>query len=194
MEQLSDGQLVVQYREGNEQAFQVLLNRHKNVIFHSIYTFTTDYEASQDIFQEVFIKIIDRIRDGRYNEQGSFVHWACRIARNLCIDTYRKVKRRPTVTNASTDGEVNAFSFIENKEKNSEEALIDDQLKERIMHLVDTLSPEQREVVVLRLYGELSFNEIAEQTGVSINTALGRMRYAIINMRKVSEEKGIKLF
>ena len=194
MGQLSDGKLVALYRDGNEQAFQELLNRHKNVVFHSIYSFTNDYEASQDIFQEVFIKIVDRIRDGRYNEQGSFVHWACRIARNLCIDTYRKVKRRPVITNASTDGEVNAFSFLENNERNSEESIIYQQMKERIMNLIDTLSPEQKEVVVLRLYGDLSFNEIAEQTGVSINTALGRMRYAIINMRKVSDAKGIKLF
>jgi len=186
LNQQNDHQLIALYLEGNELAFEELLNRHKAKIFTSIYLFVKDQDLADDIFQEVFIKIIDTLRKGKYNHEGKFVQWALRISYNLCVDYFRKNKRRPTMS--STD-EFNIFDVIGQSDDNIEDSMIKNQTHERIKMLVDKLPPEQREVIILRHYADMSFKEISQLTKVSINTALGRMRYALINIRRMIEEK-----
>lgn len=186
----SDKELIAQYISGNDKAFEELLNRHKSKIYTSIYLFVKDRAKAEDIFQEVFIKIIDTLRKGKYNHEGKFVQWAMRISYNMCVDNFRKAKRKPTVS-ASDDFDI--FDIIPLKEENVEEKMIKSQMHTRIRELVDMLPDEQREVVILRHYADMSFKEISQLTRVSINTALGRMRYALINMRKLIEEKELTL-
>lgn len=185
-----DRQLVRAYLEGNERAFEELLNRHKNKIYTSIYLFVKERSLAEDIFQDTFIKIIDTLRKGKYNEEGKFVQWAMRIAYNMCVDNFRRSKRKPTV---SPTDEFDIFSILETNETNAEDKIIQSQTHSKLRSLVDQLPEEQREVVILRHYAEMSFKEIASLTRVSINTALGRMRYALINIRKMVEEKEIIL-
>lgn len=187
---LDDRQLVRLYLNGNERAFEELLNRHKNKIYTSIYLFVKEKSLAEDIFQDTFIKIIDTLRKGKYNEEGKFVQWAMRIAYNMCVDNFRRSKRKPTV---SPTEEFDIFSVLSVNEENAETNIIRSQTHEKVRRLVDQLPPEQREVVILRHYAEMSFKEIAALTRVSINTALGRMRYALINIRKMVEEKEISL-
>ena len=187
---LNDRELVRSYLNGNERAFEELLNRHKNKIYTSIYLFVKERNLAEDIFQDTFIKIIDTLRKGKYNEEGKFVQWAMRIAYNMCVDHFRRNKRKPTV--APTD-EFDIFSVLSVSEENAETRIIRSQTHEKVRRLVDQLPPEQREVVILRHYAEMSFKEIAALTRVSINTALGRMRYALINIRKMVEEREISL-
>lgn len=187
---LDDRQLVRLYLNGNERAFEELLNRHKNKIYTSIYLFVKEKSLAEDIFQDTFIKIIDTLRKGKYNEEGKFVQWAMRIAYNMCVDDFRRSKRKPTV---SPTEEFDIFSVLSVNEENAETSIIRSQTHEKVRRLVDQLPPEQREVVILRHYAEMSFKEIAALTRVSINTALGRMRYALINIRKMVEEKEISL-
>ncbi len=179
----NDRQLIRSYLEGNEKAFEVLLTRHQSKIYTSIYMFVKDENTANDIFQDTFIKIIGTIRKGKYNDEGKFLQWALRISYNLCVDHFRRNKRRPIKTTSS--GEFDIFDVLEAPERNAEGEIIRNQKHASIRQLVDNLPPEQREVVILRHYAELSFKEIAELTKVSINTALGRMRYALINMRKM---------
>jgi RNA polymerase sigma-70 factor (ECF subfamily) len=187
---LNDRELVHLYLDGDERAFEELLNRHKNKIYTSIYLFVKEKNLAEDIFQDTFIKIIDTLRKGKYNEEGKFVQWAMRIAYNMCVDHFRRNKRRPTV--APTD-DFDIFSVLKLTDENAETRIIRSQTHDKIRTLVDQLPPEQREVVILRHYAEMSFKEIASLTRVSINTALGRMRYALINIRKLVEEKEISL-
>ncbi len=187
----TDRDLIRLYMSGNEQAFETLLNRHKAKIYSSIYVFVRDTDLANDIFQETFIKIIDTFRGSKYNEEGKFLQWALRIAYNLCVDYFRKNKRRPTVV-TSTD-EFDVFAFIKDNDGNEEDNMIRNQTHGKIRQLIDALPMEQREVIVLRHYVDLSFKEIAELTGVSINTALGRMRYALINIRRMITEFQISL-
>lgn len=187
---LNDRELVRSYLSGNERAFEELLNRHKNKIYTSIYLFVKERNLAEDIFQDTFIKIIDTLRKGKYNEEGKFVQWAMRIAYNMCVDHFRRNKRKPTV--APTD-EFDIFSVLSVSEENAETRIIRSQTHDKVRRLVDQLPPEQREVVILRHYAEMSFKEIAALTRVSINTALGRMRYALINIRKMVEEREISL-
>ena len=187
---LNDRELVRSYLSGNERAFEELLNRHKNKIYTSIYLFVKEKSLAEDIFQDTFIKIIDTLRKGKYNEEGKFVQWAMRIAYNMCVDHFRRNKRKPTV--APTD-EFDIFSVLSVSEENAETRIIRSQTHDKVRRLVDQLPPEQREVVILRHYAEMSFKEIAALTRVSINTALGRMRYALINIRKMVEEREISL-
>jgi RNA polymerase sigma-70 factor (ECF subfamily) len=187
---LNDHELITQYLDGDERAFEELLLRHKNKIYTSIYLFVKDQSLAEDIFQEVFIKIIDTLRKGKYNHEGKFVQWAMRIAYNMCVDYFRRVKRRPKVSPTET---FDIFDVLQVTEDNAEQRIIKSQTHEKIRHLVDKLPPEQREVVILRHYADMSFKEIAQLTRVSINTALGRMRYALINIRKMVEEKEIIL-
>lgn len=187
---LNDRELVRSYLNGNERAFEELLNRHKNKIYTSIYLFVKERSLAEDIFQDTFIKIIDTLRKGKYNEEGKFVQWAMRIAYNMCVDHFRRSKRKPTV--APTD-EFDIFSVLSVSEENAETRIIRSQTHDKVRRLVDQLPPEQREVVILRHYAEMSFKEIAALTRVSINTALGRMRYALINIRKMVEEREISL-
>lgn len=187
----TDKDLICMYiHEGKERAFEILLNRHKSKIYTSIYMFVKDRDLANDIFQETFIKVIDTFRSGKYNEEGKFIQWAMRISYNLCIDFFRKNKRRKTV-NTSEDFDI--FNVIASDDDNQEAVIMKEQTYSKVRRLVDELPQEQREVVMLRNYAELSFKEIAELTNVSINTALGRMRYALINIRKSISEHQISL-
>ncbi len=187
---LSDQQLIGMYLEGNEKAFEELLKRHKQKIYTSIYLFVKDTALAEDIFQEVFIKIIDTLRKGKYNHEGKFVQWAMRISYNMCVDYFRKTKRRPKVSPTET---FDIFDILPVSDDNAEDNMIKSQTHQKIRRLVDMLPPEQREVVILRHYADMSFKEISQLTRVSINTALGRMRYALINIRKMIEEKEVIL-
>jgi len=188
--ELSDKDLIQQYLDGQDKAFEILLNRHKEKIYTSIYLFVKDQSRAEDIFQEVFIKIIKTIRKGKYNHEGKFVQWAMRISYNMCVDHFRKAKRRSIIH--PTD-EFDIFDVIENPDPNREDTLIKDQTHAKVRKLIDQLPPEQREVVMLRHYADMSFKEIAQLTRVSINTALGRMRYALINIRKMVDESQMVL-
>lgn len=187
---LNDQQLINLYLEGNEKAFEELLRRHKSKIYTSIYLFVKDQTLAEDIFQEVFIKIIDTLRRGKYNHEGKFVQWAMRIAYNMCVDYFRRNKRRPQV--APTD-DFDIFNVLKLSDESAEQGIMRSQTHDRVRQLVDQLPPEQREVVILRHYADMSFKEIAQLTRVSINTALGRMRYALINIRRLVEEKEVVL-
>jgi RNA polymerase sigma factor (sigma-70 family) len=187
---LNDQTLIVQYLDGNDRAFEELLNRHKDRIYTQIYLFVKDNALAEDIFQDVFIKIIDTLRKGKYNHEGKFVQWAMRIAYNMCVDHFRRNKRRPTVSPTET---FDIFDVLQMSDDDAETSIIKSETHQKIRQLVDQLPPEQREVVVLRHYADMSFKEIAKLTRVSINTALGRMRYALINIRKIVEEKNISL-
>ena len=186
----SDRDLIRTYLRGDEYAFQILLTRHKNRIYTSIYMFVKDTDLANDIFQETFIKIIDTFRSGRYNEEGKFIQWALRISYNLCVDYFRKNKRRKVIT--PTD-DFDIFNMISASDDNQERHIIKNQTYQKVRQLVEALPSEQKEVILLRHYAELSFKEIAELTNVSINTALGRMRYALINIRKMISEHHISL-
>ena len=187
---INDQQLIACYLDGDEKAFEELLTRHKQKIFTSIYLFVKDQSLAEDIFQEVFIKIIDTLRKGKYNHEGKFVQWAMRISYNMCVDYFRRSKRRPKVSPTET---FDIFDVLQTHEDNAEQTMIRSQTHDKIRHLVDMLPPEQREVVILRHYADMSFKEISQLTRVSINTALGRMRYALINIRKMIEEKEVSL-
>ncbi len=187
---LNDQELISKYLGGDERAFEELLSRHKNKIYTSIYLFVKDQSLAEDIFQEVFIKIIDTLRKGKYNHEGKFVQWAMRIAYNMCVDYFRRVKRRPKVSPTET---FDIFDVLQTSDDNAEQRIIKSQTHLKVRKLVDMLPPEQREVVILRHYADMSFKEIAKLTRVSINTALGRMRYALINIRKMVEEKEVTL-
>lgn len=187
---LNDQQLIQQYLNGDERAFSELLSRHQQKIYTSIYMFVKDSSKADDIFQEVFIKIIDTLRKGKYNHEGKFSQWAMRISYNLCVDYFRRAKRRPQVQPTE---EFDIFDVLRVSDDNAEQALERNQTHDKIRQLVDMLPAEQREVVILRHYADMSFKEIAQLTRVSINTALGRMRYALINIRKMVEENQVQL-
>jgi RNA polymerase sigma-70 factor (ECF subfamily) len=187
---VSDKVLIRQYLQGDERSLERLINRHKDKIFSTIMMYVKDKYIAEDIFQETFIKVIDTLRAGKYKEEGKFRPWVSRIAYNLCIDHFRRVKRTPVIT---TEDGADIFEFLTFSEDAPDERMIQDQSTKKIKQLLDLLPPEQKEVVVLRHYFEFSFKEIAEMTDVSINTALGRMRYALINMRKYIEQKKVRL-
>lgn len=187
---VSDQELIARYMDGDEAAFEVILHRYKARIYTSIYLFVKDRALAEDIFQEVFIKIIDTLRKGRYNHEGKFVQWALRIAYNLCVDYHRRNKRRAHVGKTE---EFDILEILRTNDDGPDGEIIRSETHRRIRQLVDALPPEQREVVILRHYADMSFKEIAALTRVSINTALGRMRYALINIRKMMAEKAIVL-
>ncbi|HEX5626098.1 MAG TPA: sigma-70 family RNA polymerase sigma factor [Saprospiraceae bacterium] len=187
---LTDQALIDQYLQGDEKSFAELINRHEQKIYTSIYLFVKDRELAEDLFQDVFIKIIDTLRKGSYNHEGKFSQWAIRIAYNMCVDQFRRNKRR---TKVSGGEDFDIFDVLELPDENREDQMIRSETHSRIRQLVDQLPEEQREVVILRHYADMSFKEIAQLTRVSINTALGRMRYALINMRKMMEERALVL-
>ena len=187
---LSDKQLLGQYMSGNEAALETLISRHKEKIYTSILFLVKDHALAEDIFQDTFIKVIGTLRSGKYKEEGKFLPWVMRISYNLCIDHFRRQKRTPTITNS--DG-YDIFNILKFADGSAEDDMIRDQTRKKVRKLIDQLPVEQREVVILRHYSELSFKEIAEMTNVSINTALGRMRYALINMRKMIAEKNVSM-
>ena len=188
--QATDNQLVQSFQEGCNQSLEVLINRHKDKIFTSINILVKDKYLAEDLFQDVFIKIIDTLRNNRYNEEGKFLPWAIRIAHNLCVDHFRKVKRTPSIT---TSDDRDIFEGINVMEDGADKAIIKSQSHDKIRSILDLLPEEQREVIVLRHYADLSFKEISAMTNCSINTALGRMRYGLLNMRKIMAEKHIAL-
>lgn len=178
---VSDCELITQYKSGNEKAFEALVNRHKNKIFTTILLIVKDQYVAEDLLQETFIKAIKTIKSGRYNEEGKFLPWISRIAHNMSIDYFRKQKRYPTIV--MEDGS-NVFNTLEFAEDSYETIQIKKETHARLREFIQRLPEAQREVLMMRHYMQMSFQEIAEMTGVSINTALGRMRYALINLRK----------
>lgn len=191
LSRLTDEQLVAQYAKGTNEAFDALLLRHKTNLFGYIIQRVKDRDLADDIFQETFVKAITTIRQGRYNEEGKFSAWICRIARNLIVDYFRQEKTEASVS--TDDGTVDILNRKELADETVEDSIIDLQIEEDVRRLVGQLPQEQRRVLEMRYYEGLSFKEIAEQTGVSINTALGRMRYAILNMRRIARERNVVL-
>ncbi|MCB0794445.1 MAG: sigma-70 family RNA polymerase sigma factor [Flavobacteriales bacterium] len=179
---LNDTELVKLYVEGNEQAFATLLTRHKRKVWSHIYLMVKDREITEDLFQETFIKVVRTLKEGKYNEEGKFLPWVMRIAHNLVIDHFRRKKKMPLVR---SNEQHDVFATVAQPGKNIEQRMVDLQIDADVRKLIEHLPEEQREVVVMRTYLGMSFKEIAESTDVSINTALGRMRYALINMRKL---------
>src|SRR5690606_25637560 len=189
MRMLCDQQLVELYLNGHEAAFEKLVLRHKDRVYTAIFMLVKDQYLAEDIFQETFIKTIDRLRCGKYQDEGKFLPWVLRIAHNLCIDYFRKVKRSPGMVNSDSSDVFKTLQFDEM----SADAHIDlTQNENRLKEFIEKLPPEQKEVVMLRHYFDFSFKEIAEYTDVSINTSLGRMRYALINLRKMLEEHKVE--
>ncbi len=188
--EISDQELINLYIQGNHSCLEDLISRHKNKIFSYILTVVKDRHLAEDLFQDTFMKVINTIKSGNYKEEGKFIQWAMRIAHNLTIDYFRKSKRFPTVENG---GEYDIFETLNMMDRSVEQRLVFDQVLKDVRRLVDYLPPEQRQVVLMRHYEDLSFKEIADQTDVSINTALGRMRYALINLRKLIKDKDVIL-
>lgn len=189
-QKLDDSVLVHNYIEGNERALEILILRHKQRIFSFIYSKVQDRDVADDIFQDTFIKVINTLKMGKYNEEGKFLPWTMRIAHNLVIDFFRKGNRMPTFQN--TD-EFDIFSVLGDDTLSAENAMIKNQIYADVRKLVDELPEDQREVLMMRIFKDMSFKEISEQTSVSINTALGRMRYALINLRKMIDNNNIIL-
>lgn len=186
----TDNQLVRYFQNGSNIALEILINRYKDKVFTSINVLVKDKYLAEDLFQDVFIKIIDTLRTNRYNEEGKFLPWAIRISHNLCIDHFRKVKSRINIT-SHEDRDI--FDEINIGEDGIDTIMIQNQSNAQVRRILDQLPVEQREVIVLRHYADLSFREIAEVTKCSLNTALGRMRYGLSNMRKIIAAKQIAL-
>lgn len=191
LKEQTDDRLVSAFEGGNNQAFDILLERHKNRIFNYIYNMVKDEDLANDIFQETFVKAITTIKQGRYNADGKFGSWVSRIAHNAVIDHFRQEKTQGTVS--TDDAEYDILNRRDLAEDTIEDIIIDQSIRDDIRALIQSLPDEQRQVLVMRYYQNLSFKEIAEKTGVSINTALGRMRYAIMNLRRTAERKKIVL-
>lgn len=185
-----DSLLIEHYLKGNEIALEYIINKHQQKIFNFIYSKVHDRDLSEDIFQETFIKVIKTLKNGVYNEEGKFLPWVMRISHNLVIDFFRKNNRIQTI---KTKKDLDIFQFISDGSPNAESVLVNDQIIKDIQKLIQELPDDQKEVLIMRLYRDMSFKEIAENTKVSINTALGRMRYAIINLRKLIKENNIFL-
>jgi len=189
---LTDEQLICQFVNGDNQAFDSLLTRHKNRVFTYILLVVRNRDLADDIFQETFIKVIMTIKQGRYTETGKFYAFVTRIAHNLIIDHFRRERNENTVSNEEF-GDVDLFNNVKLCEENIEEVLVKNQVYSDVNKLIRHLPDNQQEVIRLRYYEDYSFKEIADMTGVSINTALGRMRYAVLNMRRMAEENNILL-
>jgi RNA polymerase sigma-70 factor (ECF subfamily) len=186
---LDDRDLVSAYMNGNEKAFEALLLRHKDKMYRFIYMKVRNRDLAEDIFQEAFVKIINTLKLGAYNEEGKFLPWAMRIAHNLVIDHFRKSSKMRMISESSSSREdFNIFSVLSLDEKNAHETLAYGELEKQMVGLIDHLPESQRDILVKRLYQEMSFKDIAEMEDISINTALGRMRYALINLRKLIEK------
>jgi RNA polymerase sigma-70 factor (ECF subfamily) len=188
---MTDEELVVLYAEGNNSAFDVLLNRHKGSVHSYIYYIVRDRDLTEDIFQETFVKVIMTIKQGRYTENGKFKAWIMRIAHNLIIDNFRQERNENSVSNDEVD--IDLFNDSRLCERTIEDEMVQEQVFDDIKKMIRHLPENQREVLEMRYYQDMSFKEIADLTGVSINTALGRMRYAILNLRRMAEENKIEL-
>ncbi|GAC1530170.1 MAG: sigma-70 family RNA polymerase sigma factor [Sediminibacterium sp.] len=190
LDHVSDTDLIRAFQEGDVDAFEILIYRYKDKIFSSIQFFVKDNYLAEDLFQDVFIKIIDTLKNKRYTEEGKFLPWALRIAHNLCVDYFRKVKRMPAI---KTSDDKDIFEVLQITEEGPDNKIMQAQSHARVRLMLNLLPEEQREIIVLRHYANMSFKEIAQITNCSINTALGRMRYGLINLRKMMTEKQIAL-
>ena len=188
---LNDNELVQRFIEGDQNSLEILVHRHKSRIYSYILLIVKNQGLAEDIFQETFIKVIRSLKRGKYVENGKFVSWVLRIAHNLIIDHFRKEKLQGTVSNDSM--EVDIFNSQKFSEDTIEDEIVSNQILSEVKELIKELPDDQQQVIYMRHYMGLSFKEIAEQTGVSINTALGRMRYALINLRKLIHEKNLNL-
>lgn len=183
--QLTDHELVQEFMKGNERCFEVLHSRHKSRIYTTILLIVRDRDLAEDLYQETLMKVLQFIREGKYNEEGKFLPWVVRIARNLAIDYFRKDKRNPMVH--ATD-EYDIFNVVGRSDESPEKKIISDENKRYMRELISKLPDKQKEVLIMRHYSDLSFKEISDLTDVSINTALGRMRYALVNLKKMMEQ------
>ena len=191
LQKLSDQELVKRFIKGDKLSIEVLINRHKSKVFTYIVLIVKNQQLAEDIFQDTFIKVIRSLKEGKYKDNGKFVSWVIRIAHNLTIDHFRKEKQISTFSNE--DYETDIFNSRKLSDGTIEDILVENQIISEVKLLIEELPEDQKQVILLRHYGGLSFKEIAEQTGVSINTARGRMRYALINMRKLIEQKNLNL-
>ncbi|GAB1855579.1 sigma-70 family RNA polymerase sigma factor [Flavobacteriaceae bacterium MHTCC 0001] len=189
-ELIKDATLVSNYIKGQESALEILITRHKQKVYSFIYSKVFDKDIAEDIFQDTFIKVIRTLKRGAYNEEGKFLPWVMRIAHNLVIDYFRKSSRMPKFDNT---GEFSIFSVLSDNSLNAEKSIIKSQVENDVRRLVEELPQDQKEVLLMRIYNDMSFKEISDRTGVSINTALGRMRYALINLRKIIDKHKIVL-
>ena len=187
---ISDSDLVKSYIEGDERSLEMLIKRHKQRIYNFIYSKVFDRDLTEDIFQDTFIKVIRTLKLGNYNEEGKFVSWVMRIAHNLVIDHFRKNSRIPKF---ESNNDFDIFSVLKDNEIDVENKMIKDQILIEVKKIINLLPNDQKEVLVYRYYNELSFKEISKKTGVSINTSLGRMRYALINLRNIIKKQNISL-
>jgi len=188
--QIDDSILVRDYLSGDEKALEILIKRHNQRITSFIYSKVMDRDIAEDIFQDTFIKVIKTLKKGNYSEEGKFLPWVMRIAHNLIIDYFRRNKRLPKFEGSD---DFNIFSVISDDKLNAEKQIIKDQIDSNLELLIEELPDDQKEVLIMRIYQDMSFKEISENTGVSINTALGRMRYALINLRKIIDKHNIVL-
>jgi RNA polymerase sigma factor (sigma-70 family) len=186
VQKISDQELILLYQQGNEASLETLIKRHQRNVYTAIYMLVKNRALAEDLFQETFIKIVNTLRSDKYNEEGKFAPWAARVARNLTIDYIRKMKRDVTITDSEGN---DIFNYIMIAEESNEDKIIRAQSEHNIRQLVKKLPEEQRQVLIMRQWGNMSFQEIADSTGVSINTALGRMRYALNNLRKMMEQQ-----
>ena len=183
---LSDSELIKRYIKGHEESIEELINRHKSRIFAYIMKYTRNQALAEDIFQETFFKVIDSLQQGRYNEEGKFLPWVLMIAHNLCMDYFRKNKRMPNTVDVDSNVVQNSMGLLD---ENREDKIMRQQTADTLRDMIDKLPPDQKEVLILRHYADMSFKEIAEMTGTNINTALGRMRYALLNLKKMIGNK-----
>ena len=188
--QISDSILVTRFIDGDERSLEIIINRYKTRIYSFIYSKVLDKDVTEDVFQDTFIKVINTLKKGRYRDENKFLPWVMRIAHNLVIDHFRKTKKMSKFSN--TD-DFDIFSVLKDESLNAENQLVKEQVYDNIRNIVEELPDDQKEVLIMRMYKDMSFKEIALTTDVSINTALGRMRYALINMRKLIEKHNIVL-
>lgn len=186
----TDNELIQRYINGDENSLNLLLNKHQRKIFSFILMRVKDRALSEDIFQDTFFKVIDSLRNGKYNEEGKFLPWVMMIANNLCMDHFRRIKRMPTIVDSDGKDILNVLRFAD---ESREDEIIKQQTSKTVKELIEKLPADQKEVLILRHYADLSFKEIAEMTGTNINTALGRMRYALLNLRKMIGEKAVSV-
>ncbi len=190
-QQLSDDELIIGYMNGNYSDFEALLARHQNKVYGYIFSSVKNKDVADDIFQDTFFKVIHTINSGSYKDENKFINWVMRIAHNLIVDHYRRLSKMPMVS--SRDGETDIIDNLRVPDDNAEKKMIRTQTRRDIRKLIKKLPDEQRRVVIMRHYGKYDFKDIAAKTGVSINTALGRMRYAIINLRRLAKESNISV-
>jgi RNA polymerase sigma-70 factor (ECF subfamily) len=189
MNTFDDRTLIKEYLSGNEKAFEVLLMRHKDRIYRAIYMKVRDTALAQDIFQEAFIKVVNTLKSGNYNEEGKFLPWAMRIAQNLVIDHFRKANKVRLISESSSmRDDFNIFHTLKLEDDNVQDQMTKTELEEQVLELVEELPDTQRDILQMRIFKGMSFKDIAEKEDISINTALGRMRYALINLRKLMEK------